>query len=173
MRARSCEAGATILVAGTAVFASPDPARAVADAARRRRGRRAGMTSHTTTLRVRYAETDQMGVVYYANYFVWFEVARAELLRAHGWNYREMEEAGVLLPVIEATCEYRRPTRYDDEVEVQTEARVSSAIRMEFLYDVTVKGQPGIVATGRTAHAAVGTDGRPCRLPDRVREALS
>ena len=131
------------------------------------------MKTHTTTLRVRYAETDRMGVVYYANYFVWFEVARAELLRAHGWSYREMEDAGVLLPVIEATCEYRRPTRYDDEVEVRTEARVSSAVRMEFVYDVAIKGQSGVAASGRTAHAAVSTEGRPCRLPDRVRAALA
>ena len=79
-----------------------------------------------TSLRVRYAETDQMGVVYHANYFVWFEVARTDLLRARGWTYREMEQAGVSLPVIEAHCEYRRPARYDDEVDIAATARVAS-----------------------------------------------
>ena len=131
------------------------------------------MPSSVTTLRVRYAETDRMGVVYYANYLVWFEVARADLLRSLGWTYREMEDTGVLLPVIEAHCEYRRPARYDEEIEVRTVGRLSSPIRLEFTYEVMVKGQSDVAASGRTAHAAVGLDGRPCRLPDRVREAFA
>ncbi len=131
------------------------------------------MAVSTTTVRVRYAETDQMGVVYYANYFVWFEVARTDLLRTIGWSYREMEAAGVVLPVIEAECRYRRPARYDDEMEIRTEARVTSPVRIEFLYEVTVKGDAGMVASGRTAHAALGPDGRPCRLPDRVTRGLA
>jgi acyl-CoA thioester hydrolase len=131
------------------------------------------MRTATTTLRVRYAETDQMGVVYYAHYFVWFEVARAELLRQQGWSYREMEESGVILPVIEAYCEYRRPARYDDQVEVHAEGRLASPVRMEFQYAVNVTGQVGVVASGRTAHAAVSRDGRPCRLPDRIRQAFA
>lgn len=130
------------------------------------------MPASTTTLRVRYAETDQMGVVYYANYFVWFEVARADLLRTLGWTYREMEAMGVRLPVIEARCAYRRPARYDDEVDVHTEGRVTSMVRMEFTYQVLVKGQPEAVAEGRTVHAALGRDGRPCRLPDRIRQVF-
>ena len=71
-------------------------------------------------VRVRYAETDTMGVVYYANYLVWFEVARTDLLRHSGWSYREMEVEGFSLPVIEAHCEYKQPARYDDEVEVRS-----------------------------------------------------
>ncbi|HET9369363.1 MAG TPA: thioesterase family protein [Vicinamibacterales bacterium] len=131
------------------------------------------MPQSTTQLRVRYAETDQMGVVYYANYFVWFEVARADLLRHLGWTYREMEAEGVLLPVIGATCDYRRPARYDDEIEIRTEGRVASPVRMEFSYEVFVNGQDGPAAVGRTSHAALGRDGRPCRLPERVREAFA
>jgi acyl-CoA thioester hydrolase len=127
------------------------------------------MPSTSTTLRVRYAETDQMGVVYYANYFVWFEVARTDLLRTLGWTYREMEDSGVLLPVIEAHCEYRRPARYDDEIEIRTEGQLTSPVRMEFQYEVSVKGQAGLTASGHTAHAATGRDGRPCRLPERIR----
>jgi acyl-CoA thioester hydrolase len=126
-----------------------------------------------TSLRVRYAETDRMGVVYYANYFVWFEVARADLLRSLGWTYREMEETGVFLPVIEAQCDYRRPARYDDELEVRTEGAMTSPIRMAFNYEVTVKGQRDVAAVGRTVHAALDRDGRPCRLPDRIREAFA
>lgn len=131
------------------------------------------MATSNTTLRVRYAETDQMGVVYYANYLVWFEVARTDLLRQLGWSYREMEEAGVVLPVIEVECRYRRPARYDDEMEIRTEGRVTSPVRMEFQYEVRVKGAADVIASGRTAHAAVGRDGRPCRLPVRVTEALA
>jgi acyl-CoA thioester hydrolase len=127
----------------------------------------------TTTLRVRYAETDRMGVVYYANYFVWFEVARADLLRSFGWTYREMEESGVFLPVIEAHCEYKRPARYDDEVDIHTTGSLVSPVRVTFTYRVAVKGQPDAAAIGRTIHAATGRAGRPCRLPARIREVLS
>jgi acyl-CoA thioester hydrolase len=131
------------------------------------------MPSSVTSLRVRYAETDRMGVVYYAHYFVWFEVARAELLRTLGWTYREMEESGVMLPVIDARCEYRRPAKYDDEVEIRATGRLASPVRMEFEYEVLVKGQTDLAATGRTVHAALDRDGRPCRLPARVREAFA
>jgi acyl-CoA thioester hydrolase len=131
------------------------------------------MHASTTTLRVRYAETDAMGVVYYANYFVWFEAARGEWLRPRGWNYRDLEASGLFLPVIEAACDYRRPARYDDEVDVMAAAALLSPVRLEFRYEVSVKGQDGIVATGRTVHAAIGRDGRPCRLPSAIIEALS
>jgi acyl-CoA thioester hydrolase len=131
------------------------------------------MRVSTTVLRVRYAETDQMGVVYYANYFVWFEVARGELLRTLGWTYREMEASGVLLPVIDASCEYLRPARYDDDVEVRTQGALLSPVRMSFDYEVHVTGQDGLVAKGRTVHAAVDRNGRPCRLPERIAEVFA
>jgi acyl-CoA thioester hydrolase len=124
-------------------------------------------------VRVRYAETDKMGVVYYANYLVWFEVGRADLLRSLGWTYREMEHAGVALPVIEAHCEYHRGARYDDELDVRTEGRMLSAVRMEFTYEVVRRHDGARAASGRTVHAAVGPDGRPCRLPARIREVFA
>ena len=131
------------------------------------------MPSSVSTLRVRYAETDKMGVVYYANYLVWFEVARADLLRSLGWSYREMEIAGISLPVIEAHCSYLRPARYDDEIEVRTEGRMLSPVRMEFDYQV-VRSQDGtIAAEGKTVHAALDASGKPCRLPARVREVFA
>ena len=125
-----------------------------------------------TTLRVRYAETDKMGVVYYANYLVWFEVARTDLLRSLGWTYREMEVAGVSLPVIEAHCDYKRPARYDDEIEVRTEGQMLSAVRMRFNYTVLRREDGVVAAAGHTVHAAVDPSGRPCRLPARVKQAF-
>ena len=89
-----------------------------------------------STLRVRYAETDKMGVVYHANYFVWFEVGRTDLLRHAGWTYREMEAEGVSLPVIEAHAEYKHPARYDDELEIRVEASMPSPARLRFSYQV-------------------------------------
>jgi acyl-CoA thioester hydrolase len=131
------------------------------------------LPSSTSTIRVRYAETDKMGVVYYANYFVWFEVARADLLRSLGWSYRDMEHGGVTLPVIEAHCEYTRPARYDDELAVRAEGRLLSPIRMEFTYQVRVMPEGVVAAAGKTVHAALDQTGRPCKLPDRVREAFA
>ena len=120
-------------------------------------------------VRVRYAETDQMGVVYHANYFVWFEVGRTDLLRRSGATYRELEADGVGLPVIEAHCEYRQPARYDDELEIRTEGTLVSPVRVEFAYEVVRASDGTRLVTGRTVHAGVDKDGRPCRLPARVR----
>ena len=131
------------------------------------------LPTSTSSVRVRYAETDKMGVVYYANYFVWFEVARTDLLRTLGWTYREMELSGVSLPVIEAHCEYARPARYDDEIEIRTTGRMLSPVRMEFNYEVRLTTDAAVAATGRTTHASVDQSGRPCRMPERVREAFA
>jgi acyl-CoA thioester hydrolase len=124
-------------------------------------------------VRVRYAETDKMGVVYYANYFVWFEVARADLLRSLGWSYRDMEHEGVSLPVIEANCQYHTGARYDDELDVKAQGRLLSPVRMEFTYEVVRRADAALAASGRTVHAAVAPDGRPCRLPARIREVFA
>jgi acyl-CoA thioester hydrolase len=120
-------------------------------------------------IRVRYAETDQMGVVYHANYFVWFEVGRTDLLRNAGWTYRDMEAEGFSLPVIEASCDYRQPARYDDELEIRTSGSVVSPVRVEFSYEVVRPADGATVAAGRTVHASLDRDRRPCRLPERVR----
>ena len=133
----------------------------------------AAVPTSTSTVRVRYAETDKMGVVYYANYFVWFEVARADLLRSLGWSYREMEHDGVSLPVIEAACRYHTGARYDDELDVKAEGRMLSPVRMEFTYEVVRRTDAALAASGRTVHAAVSPSGRPCRLPDRIRQVFS
>jgi acyl-CoA thioester hydrolase len=131
------------------------------------------MATGTTRLRVRYAETDTMGVAYHSNYFVWMEVGRCELLRQAGWSYREMEVEGVRLPVIEASCEYLQPGRYDDELEISTTAAVLSPVRVAFDYGVMRVSDSTWLARGRTVHAVLNTQGRPCRLPQRARTLLS
>jgi acyl-CoA thioester hydrolase len=118
---------------------------------------------------VRYAETDQMGVVYYANYFVWFEIGRTELLRQSGWTYRDMEAEGFSLPVIEAQCAYRESAKYDDDIEVRTSGRMLSPVRVEFTYEVVRASDTTTLATGTTIHATLDREGRPCRLPPRAR----
>jgi acyl-CoA thioester hydrolase len=123
-------------------------------------------------VRVRYAETDQMGVVYYANYFVWFEIGRTDLLRTLGSTYRQLEADGLSLPVIEAACQYAAPCLYDDELVVVTRGRLLSPIRVSFSYAVE-RADGTVAARGRTEHAALGRDGRPHRLPAFLREALT
>jgi acyl-CoA thioester hydrolase len=118
---------------------------------------------------VRYAETDKMGVVYYANYLVWFEVGRTDLLREAGWSYRDMETDGYALPVIEAHCTYRSPAKYDDDLEVRTTGAMLSPVRVEFTYEIVRPADNATLVTGTTVHATLDRAGRPCRLPDRVR----
>ena len=124
-------------------------------------------------VRVRYAETDKMGVVYYANYFVWFEVGRTDLLRESGWNYREMETEGFSLPVIDAHCTYRESAKYDDEIEIRTSGAMLSPVRVQFTYDIVRPADAAVLATGTTVHATLDRNGRPCRLPERVRTVLA
>ena len=105
------------------------------------------MSGHESAapLRVRYAETDQMGFAYYANYLAWFEVGRCEWLRSLGWSYRELEEQdAIMLPVIEAHCEYRKPARYDDELLIRARGELLSPVRLRFTYDVVRAARAGV-----------------------------
>jgi len=124
-------------------------------------------------VRVRYAETDQMGVVYYANYLIWFEVGRTDWLREHGWSYREMEADGFSLPVIDAQCTYRESARYDDELDVLTSGALISPVRVQFTYELQRSGDGVVLATGATVHATLDRNGRPRRLPERIRGLLA
>lgn len=123
-------------------------------------------------LRVRYAETDQMGIVYYANYLVWFEVGRTDLLRLTGWSYREMEADGFALPVVEAHCNYRQSARYDDELEIVTTGAIVSPVRVKFDYQVIRAADGATLAGGHTVHVSLDATGKPRRLPDRIRTLL-
>jgi acyl-CoA thioester hydrolase len=126
-----------------------------------------------TRLRVRFAETDQMGIVYYANYFIWMELGRVEWCRARGVRYRDMEaEDGILLTVAEAACRYLSPARYDEEVAIQTEVKRASPRLVEFAYALT-SAETGLkLATGSTTHVFCGRDLRPTRLPEKYRGAF-
>ena len=128
------------------------------------------MPPNQTRLRVRYAETDQMGVVYYANYFVWMEVARAELCRANGIRYRDMEiEAGILLAVAEAGCRYLAPARYDEEVVIRTVIEASNPRMVRFEYDMESAESGKALAKGFTVHVFLNRDMRPVKLPEAYR----
>ena len=105
---------------------------------------------YTHTYTVYYEDTDMGGVVYYANYLVWFEVGRTDLLRESGWNYREMEKEGYALPVIEAHCTYRQPAKYDDELEVRTTGTLLSPVRVQFAYEIVRTADAALLATGTT-----------------------
>jgi acyl-CoA thioester hydrolase len=109
-----------------------------------------------------------MGVVYHANYFVWFEVGRTDLLRHSGWSYLEMEIDGFTLPVIDARCQYRRSARYDDELDIVTRGALLSPVRVRFDYEVVRASDSAMLATGHTVHASLDGHGRPRKLPARV-----
>lgn len=127
---------------------------------------------HSHPIRVRYADSDQMGVAYYANYLVWFEIGRTEWLRARGYAYRSLESEGVFLPVTEASCKYLAPSRYDDLVYVVT--RVTKLGRTVVRFDYQILKEDGsVAATGHTEHCFLSRDGRPVRAPEGIANVLS
>ena len=126
----------------------------------------------TSVVRVRYAETDQMGVAYHGGYFAWFEVGRTDLLRNRGMTYKELEAQDLHLPVIEAGARYLRPVLYDDLIEVRTRVAEFSGARVRFEYELHREGTEGPLATAFTAHAAVDGRGRPRRMPPALRSLL-
>jgi acyl-CoA thioester hydrolase len=128
---------------------------------------------HQTRLRVRYAETDQMGVVYYANYFVWMEIGRVELVRSRGFDYKELERSERLyMSVIDASCRYVYPARYDQEIVVETEVAKANARVMEFAYRIRSADPDRLLAEGSTRHIWLNRDWRPTRLPERYHAVL-
>ncbi len=124
------------------------------------------------SLRVRYAETDQMGIAWHGNYFAWFEVGRTDLLRGRGQTYRELESRGLRLPVIEAEARFVRPALYDDVLEIHTRVAILTGARIGFAYEVRRAGEAACLATGRTLHAVVAANGRPTRIPAEITNAL-
>ena len=127
----------------------------------------------TVELRVRYAETDQMGVVYYANYLIWCEIGRTEFIRGHGMSYAELERRGVFLAVSEASLRYHAPARYDDRIRVDTtlvQVR-SRAIDFDYLIFNAESGER--LATARTSLVSLDRHGRPTALPSEFRAALA
>jgi acyl-CoA thioester hydrolase len=124
-----------------------------------------------TTVRVRYAETDQMGVVYYANYYIYFEIGRVEHMRQLGVSYREMEiQDDSFIMVAESNCRYRRPAKYDDVLIIRT--RVSEVRRrtIRFGYEILNGATGELLTTGETLHVVCDSQGRPKALPDKYRQ---
>jgi acyl-CoA thioester hydrolase len=127
----------------------------------------------TDRLRVRYAETDQMGIVYYANYLVWFEIGRTDFCRQHGFAYRDMEEQeGLYIMVAETRCRYKAPAHYDDEIVVRTCLRDCRKRVLVFGYEIYREPNQEMLAEGETVHVITDREGRPRALPDKYREML-
>ena len=117
-------------------------------------------------LRVRYAETDQMGVVYHANHFVWFEIGRVELMRQLGFTYRDMEqEHGCFIPVVDARCRYKAPARYDDEIIVRTRLKNVRESVIQFAYELVRAGDGVLLAEGETMHMIMDAKMKVTPLP--------
>lgn len=131
----------------------------------------------THQVRVRYAETDQMGIVYYANYLVWFELGRVELLRSLGLAYSQLEkEHECILPVVEATCRYRSPAKYDDEILIETHPAMLRGSVLKFAYRILRKGadgmEPKLLAEGETVHVVCDDQLKRKALPEHYADAL-
>jgi acyl-CoA thioester hydrolase len=131
----------------------------------------------TTEVRVRYAETDQMGIVYYANYLVWFEIGRVELMRSLGLAYSQLErEHQCILPVIEASCRYRSPARYDDEILIESRPSLLRESVIKFAYRILRKAPEGqdaaVLAEGETVHVVCDDQMKRKPLPAKYAAAL-
>ena len=122
-------------------------------------------------IRVIFGDTDQMGVVYYANYLRFFESSRAAYWRALGKSYKDLEAAQVALPVIEAHCTYKKPALYEDLLEVDVDVGEVRGASLRFVY--VIRRGADLVAEGYTRHAVIGPDGRPKKLPDAFRDLLT
>ena len=131
------------------------------------------MRKVTMEYRVPYADTDQMGVVYYGNYLTLFERARNELMRACGYTYRECEAAGWMLPVIHAELDYKSPAKYDDLLEVTAYVQEAKGVRLEIACEVRRKGEAQILVKGFTRHCFVSTETfRPIAPPEKLMAVL-
>jgi acyl-CoA thioester hydrolase len=129
--------------------------------------------SNETRLRVRYAETDQMGVVYHSNHFIWFEVGRVELMRQMGFSYRDMErDEGRYIAVAEATCRYRAPIFYDQEVLVRTRLKNVRESVVVFSYELLRADDGGLLAEGETTHIVTDSKMKVSTLPDKYLDAF-
>ena len=123
-------------------------------------------------VKVRYAETDQMGVAYYANYFVWFEVGRSQFCNDCGFSYRDMErETGLFMIVAEAGCRYKTPARYEDDLIIRTRITELTRRTLRFNYEI-IRADGTLLATGETLHVLINSDGRPSSFPEKYLSML-
>ena len=124
-----------------------------------------GLRVHEATLRVRYAETDQMGVVYHAHYLVWMEIGRVEYVRSLGVNYKDLENEGFYLSVVGTNCRYLHPARYDQEIVVATQLLNTNPRVVEFGYEIRLADNKRLLAQASSRHMWLSRDWRPTRLP--------
>lgn len=130
------------------------------------------MFEHSTKLRVRYGETDQMGYMYYGNYAEFYEVGRVEMLRSLGMTYRSMEESGVMMPVLEMKCKYLKPARYDEEIGIRVIMDKMPGVKIHFRYEL-YNEQNDLINLGETLLVFVNmATNRPCMAPQYFLEAL-
>lgn len=128
---------------------------------------------HEVQLRVRYAETDQMGVVYHSNFFIWMEIGRVELMRSLGFEYKQMEvEDDCHLPVVDARCRYKSPAHYDEQVIVRTELRNLRGSLIHFGYNILRQKDGAVLAEGETTHLVVNSRMEKRMLPERYRQGF-
>jgi acyl-CoA thioester hydrolase len=125
------------------------------------------------TYRVIYGDTDQMGVVYYANYLRWFERGRSELLRGSGIPYVSIERRGMHFPVADVSCRYFRSARYDDLITIETRLASLSRASLSFTYRIVRQGDNELLASGSTKHACVNDNGRIIRIADDLARTLA
>lgn len=130
------------------------------------------MDWHETNIRVRYAETDKMGVVHHANYLVWFELGRSELCRTRGFSYREMEEDGALLVVAESYCRYKSPAFYDDELTIRTKVEELRSRSMRFVYQIFREFDQMLLAEGETLHVVTDGNKKVRSMPETYRQKM-
>jgi acyl-CoA thioester hydrolase len=128
------------------------------------------MEFHDATVRVRYAETDQMGVVYHSNYLIWFEIGRVELMRALGFEYKKMEtDDDCYIVVAEASCRYLLPARYDELLRIRTRISQAGNRIVKYSYELLRDSDNHLLATGATTHVICGRDGKAKQLPEKYR----
>jgi acyl-CoA thioester hydrolase len=123
--------------------------------------------------RVRYAETDAMGVAHHKNYFVWFEAGRTEFCRRRGLSYRKVEASGLFIVVVEAACHYKKPLRYDDRFVIRTTLREATPKKIAFDYEILSHDSRKVMATGHTFHLVLDRQGRVSPLPQDVLDKLA
>lgn len=130
------------------------------------------MQQHTFEIRVSYAETDQMGVVYYGNYLTWLERGRTELFRAAGFPYKEMEKKDLYLPVVEVNCVYKAPAFYDDLIVIATKVDTLGRSSMSFSYEIFRKESGQLIAQGLTRHCFINAKRKVVPIPEEIRKML-
>ncbi len=116
------------------------------------------------TFRVRYAETDAMGLAHHSSYVIWMEMGRTEFMRAHGFTYRELEDMGVMMPVLELNVRYKQASYYDDELRISTWVQELSRVRLVLGYEIVRLPEERLLMEGSTMHTFIGRDGRPTRI---------